>query len=495
MKHLYPFVVAVLVLTGAKAQSCLPEGITFTTQAQIDNFQVNNPGCFLIEGNVIINGINIRHLDSLNVLIAVGGSLEIWENDSLTNLTGLENITSIGGNLRIVRTKLTSLTGLEGVTTIGGLDILSNYALTNLSGLDNVSSIDGEAWIQYNPVLERLTGLDALLTIKGPLTIRYNNYLTSLTGLDHLSSIEGYVDIDHNPHLTNLTGLDLLSSIGQLTISDNSALASLTGLGNLTSTSSLSIQSNNALTSLNGCEKLTNIGGSLWIQFNPVLSSLSGLDNLLFINSSLDIDDNPSLTSLSGLGNLRSISLNFYLSTNDVLSSLTGLNKLTYIGGDIDIHSNHALTSLSGLDNIPGNWIDNLSIYYNTSLSTCNVKSICEYLASPNGTVNIHNNKIGCNDQEEVIEACKIGVNENVTTESHISIYSNPASTTITIETPTTPNKNTFMTIYNINGQQLIFHKITKPATVIDVGKLPQGIYIVKVKDDQAVLVSKFIKQ
>ncbi len=36
------------------SQGCLPEGITFTTQEQIDNFQTNYPGCTEIEGDVII---------------------------------------------------------------------------------------------------------------------------------------------------------------------------------------------------------------------------------------------------------------------------------------------------------------------------------------------------------------------------------------------------------------------------------------------------------
>jgi len=39
---------------NAISQGCLPEGITFTTQAQIDSFQINYPGCTKIEGNVNI---------------------------------------------------------------------------------------------------------------------------------------------------------------------------------------------------------------------------------------------------------------------------------------------------------------------------------------------------------------------------------------------------------------------------------------------------------
>jgi len=72
--------------------SCLPEGITFSTQEQIDNFQVNYPYCTEIEGDVEINGDDITNIDSLNVLTSIGGYLKIDSNDILTSLSGLENI-------------------------------------------------------------------------------------------------------------------------------------------------------------------------------------------------------------------------------------------------------------------------------------------------------------------------------------------------------------------------------------------------------------------
>jgi len=148
-----------------------------------------------------------------------------------------------------------------------------------------------------------------------------------------------------------------------------------------------------------------------------------------------------------------------------------------------------------GLDNINANSILNLRIIDNPSLSTCAVQSICDYLTSPNGTVEIHDNATGCNSQEEVEIACAFGINDKFISKSHFFIYPNPASTQITISTPTTPPKNTFMTIYNLNGQALLSRQITEEQTVIDVGTLPQGIYFLKVADDRTVQVGKFIKQ
>ncbi len=57
------------------SQPCLPSGITFTTQEQIDNFQSIYPNCTEIEGDMIIEGNDITNLEGLSVLTAIGGFL------------------------------------------------------------------------------------------------------------------------------------------------------------------------------------------------------------------------------------------------------------------------------------------------------------------------------------------------------------------------------------------------------------------------------------
>ncbi len=61
------------------------------------------------------------------------------------------------------------------------------------------------------------------------------------------------------------------------------------------------------------------------------------------------------------------------------------------------------------------------------------MQSICNYLASPNGTVEIHNNAPGCNSPEEVEVACLTAIEDNITKEE-IIIFPNPAITIITIQ-------------------------------------------------------------
>ena len=73
------FIVALLcfVWSSALSQSCLPEGITFNSQAQIDSFQINYPNCTAIQGTVKISGVDITNLNGLSVLSSFWEGLKI----------------------------------------------------------------------------------------------------------------------------------------------------------------------------------------------------------------------------------------------------------------------------------------------------------------------------------------------------------------------------------------------------------------------------------
>jgi len=150
MKKLILLFAAVIIsFVNATPQPCLPNGITFSTQEMIDTFQANYPGCTEIEGNVTIQGAGITNLNGLNVMMSIGGKLEIRSNSSLTSLAGLEGLSSVGGNLFLFNNPLiTSLTGLNNLTTIGGyLWIKTNESLTTLAGLESLTSIDNAIWL------------------------------------------------------------------------------------------------------------------------------------------------------------------------------------------------------------------------------------------------------------------------------------------------------------------------------------------------------------
>ena len=169
MKNFCILLIAMFMVNGASGQTnqpcatCLPQGITFSTQSQINNFQTNYPNCTQILGFVKIMGSNITNLNGLSILASIGGTLSIESNDALTNLTGLTGLTSLGGS---------------------GLWIDSNPVLTSLTGLENLISVNGG-------------------TQGGYLSIHDNPLLTDLAGLEGLTSIGKDLEIYNNPALTN----------------------------------------------------------------------------------------------------------------------------------------------------------------------------------------------------------------------------------------------------------------------------------------------------
>ncbi len=349
-KLLFIITLSFLFQGSILSQSCLPGFVVFTSQKEINNFQINNPNCNEIEGDVLINGDDIKNLDGLSGLTALWGDLEIWYNDSLNNINGLGNITSIGGNI----------------------------------------------FIGYNKSLLSLSGLNNLDTIHKDVRIQFNHLLTGFSGLDNVSSITGRVLIEGNYSLESLTGLD----------------------------------------------KLTSIGEGLKVKSNPTLTSCSALINL------------------SG------------------------------IGGSLDISGNYYLQSLNGLDNIDASSIDSLYIEFNSNLSTCEVKSVCDYLVSPNGTIEIQANNVGCNSEAEVMDSCNtIGIQENDLV-SNFSIYPNPAINEIIISSKNGININEIK-IYNRLGQMVL--QETRQTGVFDVSELRNGMYFVELFGDGFVVRKKLL--
>jgi hypothetical protein len=335
MKNLLIIITGLFLSSTCSSQSCLPEGITFSTQNQIDHFHVNYPNCSQIQGDVTIAGDNITNLDSLSGLTSVGGSL-----------------------------------------------FLGKPALA-----------------AGNPDLTSITGLGSLTSIGGDLSIYSNGSLTTIAGLNKLNNIRGYLDIYENPFLTNLTELG----------------------------------------------SVTSLGGYLLIQDNSALTSLSGLD------------------------------------------------AITEIGGFLSIVHNINLTSIVGLNNINNGSIANLQIINNSFLSACAVKSICEYLAAPGGTVEIYGNNKGCSNQAEVVAACASLPVEQNKQEEGFSVYPNPSFDIITIETSGT-SFNGNLSIMNLNGQELLTCQIKDHQTQLDISNLPGGIYFVRIIGNKTVKEEKIVK-
>ena len=82
------------------------------------------------------------------------------------------------------------------------------------------------------------------------------------------------------------------------------------------------------------------------------------------------------------------------------------------------------------------------------------------------------------------------GVNE-IKDKFNISVYPSPATNKLTIESP----HSSIIVITNIQGQLMKTLSTTANKTNIDVSSLPSGVYIVQVKTEKWVAVSKFVKE
>jgi hypothetical protein len=174
------------------SQSCLPDGIWFETQNQIDSFQLNFPGCTEIEGEVLITGGYISNLNGLNTITSIGGKLLI-ASTNLTSISGLENLTHIGGGLFI------------GDYNENGFCTSGNQLLSDISALINLVSIGDGDNIQLSvcgsPLLTSLHGLDNIDpgTIE-QISISYNDLLNNceIKSICEFLQISYYIGISNN---------------------------------------------------------------------------------------------------------------------------------------------------------------------------------------------------------------------------------------------------------------------------------------------------------
>jgi hypothetical protein len=450
-KHILLLGLTILLTINAISQSCLPEGIYIRNQEDIDNFQINYPNCTDVEGFVDISDSHntIENLNGLSSIETIGGYLRISSIDVI-NFSGLDNLQTVGGYLSITSNDyITDLTGLDNLTTIdGNLDIKWNDSLSNCRGLEYLTSLGGNLIIDYNNSLTTLAGIQNIDTLSiANLTIT-NNALLNTCNISsicsYLTNPNGAITIyDNAIGCNNL--LEIADSCGvvlpclpygnyffmsQNDIDDftinypncnelqgniyiyGNTIENLIGLNSITSIAgdlrlSIDTSQTTSLTNLVGLDNLTTIGGTLQILNQPGLTDLSGLESLNYINGGLDLGYNPNLENLSGLENLNSAGW-LEIWVNYSLTSLTGLEGVTTLDGELSIFTNPLLTSLKGISNIDAASIQGVYLRYNTSLSKCNVESICNYLISPNTSTSFWYNTTGCNSKQEVIDSCGI---------------------------------------------------------------------------------------
>ena len=285
--------------------------IRLRSQEEVNEFGSNNyeeiNGALFIGDN---GPSSINDLTPLSSLKSIKYSLHIEQCTDLTNLNGLNNI-STAGHIYIFRNEnLTDITALSNISSITsyGISIYDNDELTNLNGLNNITSLPGFLELVFNNKLENTEALSNITYIGGNVEIRANSVLTRLNGLRNVTVIEGGIIINSCPAFIDLTGFDSVQSVGSINIVSNHNLVNLDGFKNLNSVKqSLEIRDQQKILNLNGLSNLTSVGHYFRI---------SGL----------------GIENLSGLGSLSSIGYNLEITSNDYLVDFCELQ--TFLSGD-----------------------------------------------------------------------------------------------------------------------------------------------------------------
>lgn len=250
-----------------------------------------------VEGTLSITG-DVVDLSPLACLRAVTGDLRVYDARNLVEVSGLENLTTVGGTLN-VQPKCFG----EGDDENCGPSVVERVVLAGLREAGNVI-------VRLNPALGearfdalervgdvRFVSLPALVSVQFASLARAAE--VELRGAELLEEADfpslataGRIDVTVTG-LASLTGFSALAELDVIYLYGNSGLVSLGGM-KMETLGRLYLEANAALASLDGLNALTTVEESLWIRDNASLASLDGLENLARVGQ-LTIYDNPAL--------------------------------------------------------------------------------------------------------------------------------------------------------------------------------------------------------
>ena len=188
-------------LTTVNGNFVIANGTSFTNLEGLSNLTT-------VTGNFIIGGVSISNLNQLTSLTSVGG-IVLNGNNFLTDIQTLSNISgSLTGNITIINNQnLTNLNGLQNISQAASLNITNNASLQSINGLSGLTtltnSFSNTLTIETNPLLASLNGLNNLVNLpnNGGVRILTNNSLSDISALATISNL-AYLEITNNPNLS-----------------------------------------------------------------------------------------------------------------------------------------------------------------------------------------------------------------------------------------------------------------------------------------------------
>ncbi len=269
------------------------------------------------ENFYLYNNNSLTDVQGLGSINTIGKKLYIRHNPILASLIGLSSITSIGSIDLSGNDILENVNGFEHIKDLSGDLIISFGALSDLSGLRNLTVIGGSFSISNNYTLQTLNDLNQLTEISNALDILNSYALLSLNGLNNLSVL-GSLNIETTENLSDID-LPKLLTTNEISISRCKGLTELSGFNNLTSSeSNIYIIFQEDLKTISGFNSLESVGRRVQIYDNDGLLSIDGFTSLQSVGERFVIVFNDYLESLTGFSNLTNLGTRLEIKNSQV---------------------------------------------------------------------------------------------------------------------------------------------------------------------------------
>ena len=333
MKSKILYIFLIFQLWSVEAKSQCPT-VTITSQEQVNLFNFFNPGCNgVIQGDLIIDGLGVNTLASLDYFLnTVTGNL-IIRNTAITNTLGVHNI-DIGGGVTIENnSQLVTTEDNANLTDPAYINVLNNPLLENLDMFGGfVSTVVTSIEIVDCPLLtdEDFTMFDNLTSVGSTVVIQ-NTGIISWTRGNNLTSTGNWLEFRFNEQMTHFDGYNSLTDVGYVRFWDNINLVTIDGFENVTSSSNWSeidFVSNDNLETITAFSNLTSLN-RLFLQVNDILTDVSGLHNITTVTDNLGVINNFMLSDCCFIENIQPPPPTINISNN-----APGCNSLADIGSE-----------------------------------------------------------------------------------------------------------------------------------------------------------------
>ena len=169
------------------------DSLTVSSQSAIDEFDSTYGPCQVLVADLIVQGDEVANLDGLASITEIRGSLSLL-SPNLADIKGLSALRDVDGSLLIGGRSSSDAVGLE---------------VSDLSPLNTLETVGGDLSI-YQTALSSIAVFSTLTHLKGDLSVAQNANLTSITGFSNLERVDGALKLQNNTALSDCTPLALL---------------------------------------------------------------------------------------------------------------------------------------------------------------------------------------------------------------------------------------------------------------------------------------------